>query len=686
MERFGTEGELLAWYDEVRRASHAVKDAWAEIIGVCVCYYEGRGWTYLRERMGATRLERLKTDLNLDGDRFRVTLNRLSPLVQRAAVMTQPTAITVQASPPPRTLSPEATTAAQLDEDVANVFVKATGLVPAWIDANFMRSVIGAYGVGLDLRPTSRRMAAPGGPVEAPALEFVAFPFLPLDLDLDPYVGHRDLARHEHVCLTRAWTLTKVRRVFGELLRARGVVIDDAEARTLGELSTYEHQLYKLTSGAMYGQYREFSRTKGARVIQVHRRDASGRFGVMEILLEVVPGRPMLLSELGAPTPFGGDGLPLALLHGHRRGQESVVSIGETAMLKDDQDRLNILATGIARQLASSSKHNWLVDMNGQEKKQPAEIARDFTNAVGGLKFYNSGTRDRPGNPPQLVTVPPPQGALVEMARAYQMEMRGMVHTSPGHFGETKSHVPDASFQRGLDEAGAVADGRVFEDKTTMERLITNMVGTVKSLCARQDPAALAVLDRAGFDGRDMLRLAEADPVLQACELSVRDGSIRVKSWNSRMERLDEAVRLQAVDARTYRRELATTLDAPVVDADRAFNMAFDKIAEEVLAGARPFTALPLAPERAQDLLDALERALVSRRGREDPAAGTRVARAIQSQRALTLQMAAENQAAAGAGTVGAAQTQSGNAGDAGTIPPEAAFADLTAQLSSAAA
>ncbi|MCF1193524.1 hypothetical protein LRR18_18200, partial [Mangrovimonas sp. AS39] len=60
-------------------------------------------------------------------------------------------------------------------------------------------------------------------------------------------------------------------------------------------------------------------------------------------------------------SPFGGNGLPLGLLHGHRR-PGSPWSIGEAGMLKQDQDRLNLLITLYHRILRKYSWQRVVVD------------------------------------------------------------------------------------------------------------------------------------------------------------------------------------------------------------------------------------------------------------------------------------------------------------------------------------
>lgn len=680
METFQNEQQLLAWVTEQKRADEPVKQAWQREIAIDMSYYEGYGWTQLTP-FSTNEIDRLKVDLNPDSPEFRATLNRTTPLVQRAAATTHPVAMEIRCSPPRRNLGPVGTFKAQLNEDVGNILVDETGFVSAWQDANFHRHVVGCYGIGLMARPGAATLVAGGMDTKAPTTQIHAFAYLPLKLILDPAVQERDLCKHDWVMYNDVWSYRKVMRIYGDMLKQRGIAVEENRLREMGTLNSFEITLNTLTYNRLFPQYQVHSKTKGMTVTHLHRKDDAERFSTMEILLEIEPGKPILLNPDARESPFGGNGLPLRLLHGHRRA-DTMFSIGDTRMCKDDQDRLNRTQTCHDRQMIHSSKHQWVIDKASfPGARSEKEVAKRITNAVGGIVVWESGPKDRPNVEPRLVHVPPPQATLRDMISEYQESMRQQTHRSASNFGEMLSHVPDRSYQRGLDEAGAVFDTWVNEDKATCESLVGVMIGTAKKLAAERDPGMLAMLDRHQFGADEMLAIAQDDPYECGCTLSISDASIRARSWNARKQDIDAAVMNRTIDARTARREMASTLDAPVVEDDRLFMLAFDKLAADLLAGATDFEPLPLGAERGVDLLAVLEKALICPDAVRDPAARQRISGAIQSQRMFMAQMAAaEQQAVGGHGMAGDQRMQTG--GQPAQMPDSGSFNALIDQMS----
>lgn len=667
MEIFRSDEQLFSWLDGVKDAARCVTGALEREFGLVMSYYEGQGWTSID---GSTnRLEQLRIDRNPDSVGFRVGLNRTSKLVQRVAVSTEPSNIEVDVLPPDRDAGVDAAVKAQVYEDAVNESIGLSGFLNAWCNANFTRSVCGTAGIGWCLIPKVTPMNDGETTYSASDVQLEAFSFLPIKLTLDPRVEERDLHRHEYVVYSDAWSVGKIERIYGETLKKLGIRLDPDTMKTFGELCVFEDTLNVVTNNRLFSRYRSESRTRAAMVHQVHRKSGSGygRFDRYDVILEL-PDRRIRLTEKEQDSPFGGSGMPLSLLHAHRR-PDSIWSIGDCKMLVDDQDRLNRTQLYLERQLIHNTRKQWKVDKRTMGLfKTPDQIRKAFTSAEAGIILYESGTGTDKGNPPELVTPPPPQSFLLQHLQTLQGEMREQIHRADGHFGNVKTHVPDATFQRAIDESGQVLDMRVAEDKRTMAQQLTDMLGTVCKLCAEQSPAMLGLLSERGFTADELLILADTDHTLPPCTVRVRDSSIRLRSYASRKQDLDTAAQLQMVDASTYRREMAG-MDTPLAAEDKLYRTAFDRFARDVLFGAE-WTPIPLG-DRTNDLLDSFRRAMLDRRA--DEAARARLTIAVQSQQLMFQQemLTAQPQALAA--------PQQAQAED----PTEASFSSLVDQISS---
>lgn len=641
--------------------------------GLVMCYYEGNSWTRISGTNGM-RLQQLQIDQNPDSTNFRVGLNRTSKLVQRAAVATQPTNIQVDVYPSDRDIGGVVEeTAAQTAEDVINEYIDLVGFVQRWGDANFGRSVCGTYGFGLCLTPTRTRMVYEGQQFSAADCQFEAFTFMGHRLTLDPRVDERDLSRHDYVIYSDAWSQSKAERVYGDLLRARKINLNDQPLKTFGDLAAFELSVNSLTQNRLFSQYRSQSTTKAVLIHQVHRKSSAGygRFDKLDLVMEIGgengAGKMVRLTAPDQETPFGGCGLPMVMLHGHRR-PDSMWSIGDVKMLKDDQDRLDRNQTYLERQLIQNTNYKWAIDRRSMSKDKTDEaIRKRITNAVGGIIPYDGGMGNERANPPHIISVPQPQSFLVQMQQIWETAMQQQTHSAPGNFGELKTHTPDASFQRALDEAGQVLDMRVAEDKRAMEQILTTLLGTVCKLVREQSPATLGMLVQRGFGPEELATLADMPSDLPPITIKVRDSSIRQRSYTARKQDLFDAASLPqpAIDGRTLRRELAQ-MDSSLTTDDAYYRQRFAKAARDVLLGM-DWTPLPLG-DRTGDLLDEFRKAIIDRKA--DPAAKQRLSTAIIQQQL----MLAQEQAVLAPPPEQAAAPQD---------PAEGAFSSVMSQLQS---
>ena len=632
--------ELFEFTQDARRAYEATNAALQREHALVMSYYEGHGWAKIAGAYKG-RMVWLETDGDPDSRMLRVANNISSKNVQRAAVATQPVRIDVDVMPPDRKAGIISAAQCQTYEDTINELIEASRFTQALADANFTRSVCGSAGIGWCMIPSVQRMPGEDGYVEVPDVQLEAEWFFVTELVLDPRCMERDLSKHEYVIRSKGWTIGKINRVFGQLLKDRGIKIDPDKLQTMDQLATLEIDINTQSQNRLFSAYKFESKTKGAIVHQIHRkRDNSGygRFDLYDVLIEL-PNNATNLGNLGNKqyvrltkdgenmSPFGGDGLPLAVIHGHRRS-DSMWGIGDQKMLVDTQERENRNQTYLERQLQANSQKNWLIDLRtmGKDKSSDA-LRRRITNAVGGIITYESGMGQDKGNVPHLVTHPAPQGFILEQSDRHERQARENIHRAEGHFGELKTHTPDASLQRAMDEASQVLDMRVHETKVVTERMLMNGLATICKRVQEQSPATLSWLVSRGFDEIDLATLAQTDSNIPAYSIRVRDSSIRLRSYAAKKMDLDAAAQLQQIDAPTYRREMVE-LDTPLLQSDREFQSSFTRFAKMVLAGEE-WQPIPLG-QRSDDLIEAFRRALIDRAAA--PEAKARLTRAIQGQ------------------------------------------------------
>lgn len=643
--------DLFEFVTGVRDAALPMREDWQNDCALVASFYQGHSLVRITGQDRST-LKWLGYNRDADSADMRVGYNISSKLVQRAAAATEPINIQVDAFPPDRSIGVRSAVECRVIEDATNELIDATGFVRVWGDANHGRAVYGSYLVGWCLAGSSATMPTEDGETQVPDVRLEAFADLPFRLSLDPRNMERDLSKHEYVVYSRAWTIGKIRRVYGDLLEKRGIKINDKKLDTISQLSSFEVEMNQRSGNRLFSGYRYESNTRGAIVHQVHRRGEGAnysRFEYMDVLIElpdsavdqtnrVVRDRQFvrLTPEGENISPFGGDGLPFCLIHGHRRS-DGMPGIGDQKMIVDDQERVNRMEMWGSRQLRNSSHTSWLVDKRtmGNLKKED-DIRQQFSNAINAVRIYESGMGQDRGQPPQLVQHPQANAIFFELQKRYQDDAKENIHRAQGHFGEVKTHQTAQAFNRAMDEAAQVLDLRVANDKKDMERMLGIGIGTLINRVREQSPAMLAWLDARDFTGDDMAMLAQANPFVLPCTIKVRESSIRLRSSVSRKADLDQAASLQMVDPRTYIREMAA-MDTPVAQADREFLAAFEGFALNVMIGME-WEPMPFGV-RTGDLVEAFQRAIVDRRA--TPEGKQRLARAIQMQEMLFAQQQA---------------------------------------------
>lgn len=602
-------------------------------------YFLGHQWT-TDGGIGFTTSTsgRLYTSFSPDSRHLRVQDNQLTMRAIASAAATHPGNFEALVAPPDRDCGVVATVHAQTLEDTLGAAMRASGYVDAARRANFMRCIDGCAGVGLAVKVQSRPLRGGGIDGDYRDCTVTAFPFHPMRLILDPANTSRNLNLHDFVVYQDVWTIKKLRRYFP------GVKFDEDEMRTVAQLAHNEIQLWNSTRLPAWQQYAMNSNTKAAIVYQVHVKDDTGdRFGRMYACIDGANReKEMTVVNMDDPTtPFGGNGLGLTLVQGHDR-PESAFGIGDVAMMREDQDRINLLATATHRIIQKYAGYQIWLDRRWMGKQISDEDARNqFHNTVAGIVIGNPTSNDRSISPPQMVQTPPPQPFLGEMIGTYSQAMSAKSFTPDQARGfGIKTHVPDAAYERLLAEGGRVHDTRVRDDVAAHEQLLTALLGTTIRHVHETSPSTIAMLQREGFDEQDLAVLMAADPS-DPGKVTIPEGSIRQRSNFEKREALSAAVEAQAIAPEEYRKGLAG-LDMAVSDDDRFWLLEAGKATERVILGEE-WQPLPLGNKSAWIIAD-FEKALMDRRVRDDPEARDRLVRAlvVQKQAVAEEQMLAQ--------------------------------------------
>lgn len=598
-------------------------------------FYEGHQW---ETRAGAAIVStasagrRIIPNTDPDSSELRVTQNDTTMLVSASAAATFPMALEPSAETPERDGGVASTSRTQVLEDTTLVAVEKSGLLSAARMANFMRCVCGVWGVGWSMQIGEQEID--GEKYTDRAVR--AFDFHPMRLALDPACQSGDLRDHDEILYEDVWSVHKLRSVFP------GLKIDENQLSTIGQLAFNEVQIGSLTALGGYGHYAKMSRTKGARVFQLHVRDPASRtFPYMYIAVDLRRGEEPLtwVNSDDPATPFGGDGLPLALIHAYPR-PNSWQSISDVAMVRDDQVRMNLVETYKYRVFKSyAGPQNYVERAWFGSAITDDEIQQRMNNRVGGL-VIGSPPPGRQAERPQIVTPPQPSVAYSEESERARRNMSEKVSRSPQARGfDPKTHVPFQTTDRLLNEGDRVLSIRVNLDLEAYTDLQKVLLGTYIKNVQAASPSTLGILRKEGFDEHDIGVLLEADPVYPTCVLKLRESDVRHRPVTEKQQAIIQFAQIpNAMDPEDARRAL-TELDVPVTEEDRHMSRQIGKIVSMILDGME-WQPRPIGRYGAW-LVAEMRRALLDRKALEDPAAAERLTRAIVLQQQSAAQESA---------------------------------------------
>lgn len=620
--------DVIDYITDRKESASPMRMELAYRIGADMCYVEGVQLLQSGTRLPNNKIgiSRDRENANPDSSSLRVIDNQVSFHAQKVAAGTHPNSLMVDGFPAVMAAGPEGTYQARCAEEAVNIELERSCFVQAAQDANWFRTVCGTAGIGLSARLRSRSV---GGGEPEPDWDIRAFCFDPTDLILDPAERNHDLQQHECVVFETTWTAKKLRDTFPELK------FEESRLRTVEELETVKCELNKLASGRIYSQYAQYSRTKAARVCQVHVRDSSGRFPTMFVVVDLPDGGAQVVNYDNPESPFAGSGMPFQLIYGHRR-TDVIWGMSDVSMMRSDQDKINLGETLFWRIIQKYAHGRYFVDRRFfGNKPNDDEIARHFTNAVGKPIIGDIGEKSRGVAFPQADQPQPPPVFLPELMERYGENLRKKTHKSSGSFGELKTHVGNEQFARAQDDAAEVRDVRTKDDTQAVERLIGVLFSTTVRNVQRGNPTTLAALTRKGFDQDKLAALVMQDPDNPTVTIKVSEASFRNRSHRQRSIELDNAMQLQAIDPFDYRWAKARDLQAPIADSDLQMSDQAVKAARRLLSGI-PWQPRPLGAYSKMFIQEFTEATFAERA--EDPAIMQLIQQAIAQQTEMDVQ------------------------------------------------
>jgi len=585
VEQFGNPEQLFEFIADTDQAARLLRTNLGERTRTDLSYFLGGQWIYAQDRTPfRTNLGRLETRTNPNASDLRLTVNLITALTIKAQAATWPQGVYIDVNPPSSDLSPDQLLRAGAIERAVNSEIDRCGYLGARRTANTRRSIFGDYDFGFKVTMNDRELEVQGEQRVFTDKSFRTFTYEPTQLTLDPHFTSRNLCDHDHVRLTQTWTKSKIRRVLGR-------DIPDDQLVMVGKLEEEKLQFHKLTNGLMYHQYAVHARTPGARVHQLHIKDDTGAFTQLYLVLELADGKFEALNIDNPASPFASDtsihrGLPLFLLRAHDRG-DSPWSLSDVSMLRPEQDALNLDETFRGRMAQKSAGAQWIVDRKFFKGKigSNEDLSGVFNNRVYGIIEGDSGTKQVPAAPPQLVKFPDPPQWLFQAREQHSSMMRDQIFRSDSNFGALKSHTSTDSFRRALEESDQVLGERVQEDVSEDRKALTFLAAQIVAAVKTQAPNMLKSLRDEGFGDEEFGAISGSDPTNLGCRIKVRDRTVRYRSEQAKRADLQSAAESQLVTSEQFRRQMASEMDSPItVDDDRMLTNS-RKAAMQLLAG-----------------------------------------------------------------------------------------------------
>lgn len=664
---FANEKEVFEFIKTAEQASEPMRTQLGQRRGMDGCYYEeiqwlaqGRGGFNIG-RNGDGTIQRWSLDYGPEARKLRVVDNDTTALVQKSAASTNPSAIYVDGTPPERDTGPDAAFRTRVHEVAANAAIDDARYLAAAQLANFRRCIFGTQLIGLAIEngPDGRYVCA--------------FEDDPTCLITDPYCQALELHAHPHVTYTNCWPLERIKAIFG-------IEIKPEDAKTLEQLDGQKTEWNALSQNKLFTRHARYQKSKGARFYQLHVKDGR-RFGQWFVVVEDGNGKKILVNQNDIDTPFGGMGMPLVLLHGYTRA-DTMWSWGEVAQVMNDQNQKNLNATQSARIDQNYTHARPVVDRRWFDDPSDDAISSRFTNQIGAPIIGKGSDRQRNAQPPTMLQSPPPPPHLANKSQELSATMVRKTHKAPGNFGVLQTHIPDASLERSLEDAGQVDAVRLDADFKAHLYLVGVLHATTVKLVKERNPPTAAMLrvDH-GFDGQDFAALLQADPNQPGVTFTIQSASYRTRSPQARKRELDGAAKLQMLTPEDYQLSLAE-LGLPLTEESRQAYDQAQRWSLKIIYG-QEWEPKPLG-DWSKLFIKVFTRAQFARPTEQNPGALQRLVGAIQSiyQMWYQEQLLANPEMAAKAATAGGGTPGEQPQSEESAEPQAANVADVLALLS----
>jgi len=601
MLHFPNPQALSQWVREQIRDSSTERRDMEIAAGRSRSYYIGIHWLQQGQATGGySRLFRTSINDTVASGRIKATINEITGNIIRIAAATNPEKLNVDALPLHHITGISGAKDSDLMENFANMLIEKSGLLQSARTANFERSIDGRHGVGIRIQSSQINGVA--------NTKLKSFEFDGYRLTTDQTTRSDNLEDNEFVIYSDVMSIHAIRRVYGEEALFE---VDQNKMNTVAELTPTEHAFYYLSGGKMYADYFKHSKEKGALVHEIYIKGSGDRFDRRYVMLSTGGSEnDDRVPNFDNPVnPIGLKGMPYILL---KPGSRDKVS--DTALMLDNQDKLNLTGTLFFQQLYDYVNNSiWFIDQSwfGSGRADKSEIMEEFNR---GYVFGNA--RDRRGSPPVQIQNPPPNPALEQTMSSMISQVKESAFQSSVHRGQLKSHVTDGAVQLAADLVERPLDDRVKDDVESYQRLISTITATGIGMVRSESPDLIVSMTKQGFSNQMIGEIGNMDPTSMPVSLALRDQALRPRSRQQRVSQVERGIELGAVDPSTYSRLMAT-LDMAIDPLDKE-TMQFANMTAAGMLDGQPYQPISLG-SRVNIMLDALQRASMDTIARANP-------------------------------------------------------------------
>ena len=616
--KFSSPDKVGSFIREIRAQSTQQREAIERKEVVAFCYQIGKHW--INESDIGFNVNQDFSPKRRRRTRDRISRNKIDMMTYKTAAASFPNRIRPNVILGVRDFTSDGAFEAQVNEDMLGVIVEKSGLDGAARRAGLRRTLTGQHGLGIELKMSKRSRKVGDNEVSFSDTEIKAFDFGAYMLSLDPAIESLDLMDHETVTYSDVWTREKI-------LRKTGIKLSENQLTPFGKLTPIQQAGYFHSDGMAYSGFRAHSKTPAARIHFVYTKGSRDRFDYLYAMIEVSGGKMIPILE-NDNNPFGGSGMPLVIMQGYIPGRGSVY-LSDFDLLKSHQDALNLTYTQFMRILRKNAGVQYMVDRNAYPRNaSDDDIRGQLTNEAFGINLYDG----KKGSPPVPIQVPSPPPIFTESIRDHENTIQEAGFRPDATFGQVKSHVPDASFERALDAAGDVYGQRVISDLGQYKHLSSVILGTCIRLVQNESVGTIQLLHENGFGGAEFEAVLRQRHDCPTGEVVIRDSAARYQSQTTIKRNLDNALAAGAVSPTEYRVSVLNDLDTPLSSSDRSAK-AFAQASVRSIMSGEPYEPKPVSIPSHSIIVSEFEKAMLD--PKIDPESSSRLAQAIQAQNAL---------------------------------------------------